>query len=256
MSEPHLSSVRVDGVSLSLRQKGSGTPLLYLHDELSGQWNPFLDKLSERFHVLAPDLPGFGAGERPDWLESIEDMAFFLADLLDALLPGAPVHLVGASLGGWLALETAIRAPRCVGRLAVLGSPGLALPGDPPADYFFLPPEERPALFFNDPACAPDVDEDTLVRNETMTARLVWMPRYVSPRLQHRLHRIPGPSLVLWGADDRFVSVAHGQALVAGLPHARLQVVAGCGHFPALEKPAETAGAVADFLSANEGGLS
>jgi pimeloyl-ACP methyl ester carboxylesterase len=238
----------VGGVPLVTREAGRGAMLLYLHDELSTAWCPFLDHLSQRFHVLASELPGYGDTERPEWIESVDDVAFLVADLAEAIGMGNPIAVAGSGLGAWMALEAAVRGAR-FSRLLLMGCPGMPIPGDPPADYFFLTPEERATLFFEDPTAAPAVGEDHVVRNEAMTARLAWQPRYVSPKLTHRLNRVAQPTLVAWGAADRFLSLAHGQALADGLPNAKLAIMDGAGHFPALDRPEAMARVAADFLS-------
>jgi pimeloyl-ACP methyl ester carboxylesterase len=248
------TTLDVRGVPLVTREAGSGPPLLYLHDELSTAWSPYLDALAATHHVVAPELPGFGDTARPDWAESVDDLAFFVADIVDAVDAvggGAPIAVVGASLGGWLALEAALRGAR-ISRLVALGSPGAYIAGDPPTDYFFLTPEERVGLFFNDASVAPQVEPAHIVRNEAMTARLVWQPRYVSPKLLGRIHRLDVPTLVVWGDDDRFLSLAHGQALADGAANARLSTITGAGHFPALDKPAETAKLTLDFFGGGQ----
>lgn len=242
------TTLDVRGVKLVTREAGVGQPLLYLHDELSTGWNPFLDGLTGHFHVVAPELPGFGDSERPDWVESVEDVAFLVSDIVDAVGSGVPVPAVASSLGAWMVLEAAVRGA-AVSSIVLIGSPGAYIAGDPPFDYFSLTPEERRALFFDDPSVAPPVGDDHIVRNEAMTARLVWQPRYVSPKLGHRIHRIASPTLIAWGKNDRFLSLAHGDWLVSGLPKGKLSVVDGAGHFPALDKPNETAKLVIDFLS-------
>ncbi|MDA0799864.1 MAG: alpha/beta hydrolase [Chloroflexi bacterium] len=242
------TTLDIRGVPLVVRQAGDGPPLLYLHDELSTGWNPFLDLLAERFHVVAPEIPGFGDTALPDWVETIADVAFLVTDVADVVGSGAPIAVVGASLGGWLALEAGLRGA-AFSRVAAIGSPGAYIPGDPPTDYFFMTPEERLALLFNDPSGVPEINEDHSVRNQAMTARLVWQPRYVSPKLEHRIHRITSPTLVAWGSDDRFLSQAHGQALVDYLLAGSLTVVPNAGHFAALDQPDATAKIILDFLS-------
>ena len=192
-------------LGLTAHRAGTGRRLLYLQDELAAGWSRFPDLLSERFDVVAPDLPGYGGSPRPEWLESIDDMAFVVADLADALSDGTPMPIVGAGLGGWMALEAAVRGAGA-SALVLIGAPGIDLRGDPPADYFVLTPTERAALFFDDPSVVPEADEDVAIGNEMMTARLVWQPRYVSPQLVHRLHRVAAPTLVVWGGNDRFLS--------------------------------------------------
>ena len=237
-------TIDIPNVSIAALRAGDGPRLLFIHDELSSAWMPFLDRLAERFDVIAPELPGFGCSERPEWADTLDDLAFAIADLADALDPAA---IVGASLGGWLAVEAAIRGAQA-SALVAIGAPGIDLRGDPPADYFVLRQDERPTLFFDDPEWAPDMDEDSAIRNESMTARLVWQPRYVNPALAGRLHRLRTPTLVVWGANDRFLSRAHGEALASGAPDGRLAVVDGAGHFPAREQPEVTAALVAAFL--------
>ena len=63
------TTLDVRGTPLVTREAGGGSALLYLHDELSTAWNPFLDALSAKYRVVAPELPGFGDTERPDWAE-------------------------------------------------------------------------------------------------------------------------------------------------------------------------------------------
>ncbi len=160
--------------------------------------------------------------------------------------------LVGAGLGGWLALEAVIRgAPAAA--LVVIGAPGVDIPSDPPVDYFVLTPDERAPLFFEDLDCAPQVDEDTAIKNESMTARLVWQPRYFSPNLVHRLHRVSIPTLVVWGGRDRFLSQAHGEAIANGIMHGRFEVIPNAGHFPVYENPLDTGKLVRDYLYGQPG---
>ena len=96
-------------VTLSGFRHGRGPGVLYIHDELSSAWTPFLDVLADMFEVTSIELPGFGDSERPEWAETIEDYAFIVADLVDLFVLEGPLALVGAGLGGWLALEAVIR---------------------------------------------------------------------------------------------------------------------------------------------------
>lgn len=68
----------VRGVRTHVRERGAGAPLLLLHGAGGpGPWRPYQDALAQRFRVIAPDHPGFGASDRPDWLEAFQrDMQF------------------------------------------------------------------------------------------------------------------------------------------------------------------------------------
>src|SRR5437867_12672494 len=98
----------VDGCKLNLRRGGPGEPLLYLHEAGGAPAVlPFMEKLAERFDVLVPEHPGFGASDEPEWLENMHDLAYFYLDVLKRIeLRG--VHLVGVARGGWLAVEVAV----------------------------------------------------------------------------------------------------------------------------------------------------
>ena len=84
---PTQTTIDLPNVSVAALRAGNGPRLLFIHDELSSAWTPFLDRLAERFEVTAPELPGFGCSERPDWADTLDDLAFTVADLTDALAP-------------------------------------------------------------------------------------------------------------------------------------------------------------------------
>jgi pimeloyl-ACP methyl ester carboxylesterase len=243
-------SLQVRGVPVAVRRRGTGPALVYLHDEFVEHDTPLLDLLREGFEVTAPDLPGFGDSPRPEWVDDVDDMAYHLADLLETLggSTRSPLPLAGAGLGGWLALETAVRSPELVSKLVLIGAPGPDLDGHAPADHFVLAPEERTNLLVADASCYPDVDTDRRIRAEIMTGRLVWQPRYRSPKLARRLHRVRVPTLVVWGERDAFLPAAYGAALASALPEARLEVVEGAGHLPGLERPERTRELITAFL--------
>src|ERR1700676_4361794 len=107
---PHsVEKVTVAGATIRLFRgspRGEGaTPLLFLHGAGGHTgWMAFLEELTARFDVLAPEHPGFGQSDAPVWLDEGGDVAFFYLDLLQALGLDR-VHLVGTSLGGWIAAE-------------------------------------------------------------------------------------------------------------------------------------------------------
>ena len=122
------SVVTVGGCRIGLMRAGSGEPVLYLHGASGASWLPFLQKLTKSFDVIAPEHPGFGESDSPAWLDNIHDLAYFYLDALEALqLSG--VHLVGNSLGGWIAAEIAVRSTQRLASLTLAGSAGLYVPG-------------------------------------------------------------------------------------------------------------------------------
>jgi pimeloyl-ACP methyl ester carboxylesterase len=251
----------VRGARVHLLSAGSGEPLLYLHGAgPTNVWLPFHARLAARCHLLAPDLLGFGQSDRPDWLDDVQDYAVHYLDLLD-VLGLERVHLVGLSLGGWIAAELAVWASHRLKSLTLVDAAGLYLPGYEVSDLFTLSYEQTMRLLFEDPAVAervlavPETPELAAQRlkGQVTLARVAWNPYLYSPKLMQRLHRIQTPTLVLWGERDRLFPVAMGEAWATAITGTRLEVVPGCGHTPPVEQPGRTAEIVADFVGSHAG---
>src|ERR1700745_2183670 len=100
-----IGTVAVHGIRIEIIERGRGRPLLFLHPGIGiAPSAAVLDRLAERVRVLAPSHPGFGASEQPPSFASVDDLAYFYLDLIEALdLRDAIV--AGVSLGGWIAAE-------------------------------------------------------------------------------------------------------------------------------------------------------
>ena len=239
--------IDVDGCKLNLRRGGSGEPLLYLHEAGGAPVVlPFMEKLAERFDVLVPEHPGFGASDEPGWLENMHDLAYFYLDVLESLeLRG--VHLVGSSLGGWLALEMAVRDASRLKSLVLVGPAGISVPGVSPGDVFLWSPEELARNLFFDPALAekmlaqpmtPDL-LDVSLKNRHTVARLGWEPRMHDPFLHKWLHRVNVPVKIIWGEADKILPVAYAREFKRLMPGAEIDIIPRCGHLPQAERPEE-----------------
>ncbi len=234
------------------------SPVLFLHGEhFTAMGGPFLDLLGAGRVLHAPLYPGYD-GESPDPdFRSVDDLAYRYLDLLEEL-DARDVTLVGASLGGWVALEMAVRDRSRIARMALLAPVGVKLSGREERDFADLPfmrEAETARTLFHDPArWAPDhaaLDEaavETLALERQWAARYGWKPYMHNPVLAKWLHRAAVPTLVLWGESDGFATPEYGRKLAARLPDARFETVAGAGHYPHIEQADATAGAVLAFL--------
>ncbi len=255
--EPERIDVR--GRPVSIMSGGDGPPFVYLHSALgeSLRWLPFHAAWSKRFTVYAPLHPGFGQSGGFDEIDNIEDMAFHDVELFDALGLGE-VILGGVSLGGWIAAEFAVRWPERVKRLWLSATPGLWVEEQPLPDLFrdMANPARLREMLFHDPdgymaklilTDNPD-DERRVMAFMAMTvlARLTWERPY-DPKLARRLQRIQCPTLLLWGANDRLVPPAYGEAYRRLLPQAEMKIIPNCGHLAMFEKEAEFVEAVTAF---------
>jgi len=249
----------VAGVQTHLLRGGRGAPLLVLPPEFAaGRWFPYHDALAARFQVFAPDHLGFGESARPDWLDSIEDLVFHYVDLLDTLgLERAAI--IGTSLGGWIAAELAAAHPHRVERLVLVGAAGVKVDDVERFDVFVHPIEETLRhLFYDQSRCAQllstDLGPEVIVRayrESTTMARLTWNPYLYNPKLERRLRRVTAPTLILWGREDTFLPLPHGEAYARLIPHATLHVIAECGHFVPFEQTEAFLQHVIPFLTAD-----
>jgi pimeloyl-ACP methyl ester carboxylesterase len=236
--------LEIDGCRINLRRGGAGAPLLYLHGASGAPViMPFMEKLAERFDVFVPEHPGFGLSDEPEWLENIHDLAYFYLDFLRRL-DLRNVLVVGSSIGGWLALEMAVRDAARIRSLVLVGPAGISAPGVQPADIFLWSPEELVRNLFHDPKLAearlaePVTPEqvDIALKNRHAAARLAWEPRLHDPFLHKWLHRVTVPVKIVWGENDKILPVAYAQAFGKLMPHAELEIIPACGHLPQAEQ--------------------
>ena len=236
--------VEVDGCKTHLRRGGRGEPLLFLHGASGAPVVlPFMEKLAQRFDVLVPEHPGYGKSDEPEWLENIHDIAYFYLDFLKQLNL-KNVTVVGSSMGGWIAMEMAVRDTSRLKSLVLSSPAGIAAPGVRAADIFLMAPEEMVRNLFVDQKLAearlaqPE-DIDVSLKNRHTTARLAWEPRLHDPYLPKWLHRIDVPVKILWGRQDRILPVAFVDVYRKLLPKAEISILENCGHLPHAEKPDE-----------------
>ena len=131
------------GATIRYRRFGQGPALLFLRSEDSLADAPaFIDALAKDFDVIVPDHPGFRASDTPDWLKGIGDAAYFYLDFLEQLDLDR-VHLVGGSLGGWIAAEVAVRTCERIATLNLIAPLGVRRKGMPFGDIFMWTPEEN-----------------------------------------------------------------------------------------------------------------
>ena len=239
--------VEVNGCRTHLRRGGKGKPLLYLHGASGAPAIlPFMEKLAERFDVLVPEHPGYGQSGEPEWLENIHDVAYFYLDFLKQLNL-REVLLVGTSMGGWMAMEIAVRDTSRLSQLVLVAPAGIAAPGLKVADTFLMAPEDVLRALYHDQSfaekilAAPPTPEaiDVGLKNRHTTARLAWEPRFHDPFLPKWLHRIDVPVKIVWGEQDRIIPVGFTKEFSRLLPKAQIHVIKGAGHLPPVEKPDE-----------------
>jgi pimeloyl-ACP methyl ester carboxylesterase len=236
------------GVQLEIHEHGRGRPVLVLHGEDGPHPQaPFFSLLATEGRAILPTHPGFGNSPDMANIDTVDDLAYLYLDVLDEY-DLHDVVVVGCSLGGWIAAEMAVKSTARVSQLILVAPVGIKV-GDRETrdipDIFALPAEEVTRLQYHDPSLAGvdyatlSDDELTMIaRNREATALYAWEPYFHNPKLRQRLHRISVPTLLLWGASDRFVTPGYyGTAYRDAIPGAQLDVIDQAGHWPHVEQP-------------------
>jgi pimeloyl-ACP methyl ester carboxylesterase len=240
-----------------------GQPIVFLHG-VSGllDEHAFLERLAERYRVVAPELPGYGESSGEELLEDMLDFALHGWDVVEAAGLGAsrPV-LIGHSMGGMIAAEMTCLAPRNVGRLVLVDALGLWLDEHPIPDLFSFLPFEFGDILFHDPSRGAALltggmdfsDEaalkDFFVANARRlgTAGKILFP-IPNRRLSKRLYRATVETLVAWGTDDRLVPPVYADRWAALLPCATVTRIDEAGHMLPYEQPEALAREVSAFV--------
>jgi pimeloyl-ACP methyl ester carboxylesterase len=256
-----VTMIVINGARTELIDRGRGRPILFLHPHIGlDPAAPVLATLAEGGRLIAPSHPGFGHSERPAGITTVDDLAYFYLDLMEALeLRDALV--IGVSLGAWIAAAIAVKSTARMARLVLANPVGMKV-GDRETrdilDIFAMLEGEFLEKSFADPAkgkrdyrAMTDDEVTVAARNREAAALYTWSPYMHDPKLKGRLHRIDIPTLVLWGGADRLVGEAYGRAYAAAVPRAKFETIAGAGHFPHIEQPMAFATRALAFAEAN-----
>jgi pimeloyl-ACP methyl ester carboxylesterase len=274
--------VRVDGIDTFYLEAGSGPPVILLHG--LGATNASLlttmRELAADHHVIAPDLPGFGASSKPIRTYDAEFFATWLTSFMDRLGIDR-AHVIGNSMGGRIAIEMGLRHPERVDRLCLLApSPAFIKKREWTRVVRLLRPELAAfPLFlrrkdvvvgtkgmFARPSRLSDAwyeaAADEFIRVfSTMRGRIAFFSAARQIYLEEpsgekgfwdRLEKLSPPALFIWGSHDRLVPAKFARHVERALPNARSVVLQGCGHVPQYELPDRTHTLVRNFLAAED----
>lgn len=257
-------------------------PLLLLIHGMAGSsvtWREVMPALTQRYTVIAPDLPGHGESDKPRQDYSLGAHANALRDLLTAIGVDRAT-IVGQSLGGGVAMQLAYQHPKHCERLVLVSSGGLGQEVSWILRALTFPGVEylMPILFpsFARDAGnaisrrlgrlglrAPRLEEEwrsyaSLTDTETREAFLRTLRAVVdlggqAVSAQDRLYlSVLLPTLIVWGERDGIIPVAHAHQAHQVMPSSQLVIFEECGHFPHVEEPARFVQALTEFVETTE----
>ncbi|MBI2710114.1 MAG: alpha/beta fold hydrolase [Actinobacteria bacterium] len=274
--EPDATGRTVEGrYRLHLHEAGDGPALVLLHGSGPGVsgWSNFkgnLPVLAERFRTLVPDLPGFGHSDRVTLDRAYPRVA---AEAVCSLLDELGIeraHLLGNSMGGYVAAELALAQPERVDRLVLMGPGGLAVnplgpdqsEGARRLSEFMLAPSRDAMRAWIDCMVADKrlitdelVDErmaNAMAPGAIESAMEIFLSLMQHPEpvpLWARAAAITQPTLITWGRDDRMLPVEGALFAFRRMPDAELHLFSRCGHWAQVERKDDFERLVTDFLT-------
>jgi 3-oxoadipate enol-lactonase len=254
------------GGSVNAAQSGKGPPLFLLHSLLSDRasFDAVAPELSQSFRVIVPELPGFG--QSPAISGGLAEVADRMAEAVKDAAGGDAALVLGNGYGGFVALQMAIRHPGIATKLvladcgaafsqsgreafrnmaAAASAKGLSGITDVAMRRLFAPEfqAQHPDLMRDRREAFLKTDPDVFRVACGALAELDLRPE---------LAKVKVPVLVLVGEHDEATPPPMSHELAAGLPNARLEIIAGCAHVPMLQAPEIFLKAIGGFLAADQ----
>ncbi|KXF54828.1 alpha/beta hydrolase [Rhodococcus sp. SC4] len=274
----------VGGRRTRIRDEGKPTdpPVLLLHGigRSLEDWSLQFSRLSESHRVISLDLPGSGFSARAAAPTTLEVLAQGVLDTLDAIGERRPVHVVGNSLGGAVAMQLSVLEPERVAGLVLVNSAGFGQEAALPLRLLAVPilgemmgwrttrTSARIAerLSFADPRLATEarVDHALAITQQPDTGTVVLetaraLATFRGSKAEWRMGLLTAvaplrhPTLIIWGDRDRILPAHHLDAARRALPYAETELFAGIGHMPQIECPDKFAARVLAFFETVEG---
>jgi 4,5:9,10-diseco-3-hydroxy-5,9,17-trioxoandrosta-1(10),2-diene-4-oate hydrolase len=261
---------------IAYSEAGQGAPLVFLHGSgpgVSGMSNfaRNLPAFATKFRSIVIDMPGYGRSPAREWSRPYaEHAAEAVVAFLDAIGVGQ-THLLGNSMGGWVAIETALLAPDRVDRMVLMGPGGLY-------STIFAPPASEGSARLREFIASPSrqamrawvatmVYDQELITDELLDERMAnasaagaiermrailasnAMPSSHGPVIA-LLNQVKHRTLVTWGRDDRMLPLEGAFYGTRQMPNADLHIFSQCGHWAQVERKSQFEQVAIDFLGA------
>jgi 2-hydroxymuconate-semialdehyde hydrolase len=262
--------ILANGIATNYHDVGTGFPVLLIHGSGPGvsawaNWRLTIPVLATGRRVIAPDMVGFGFSERPAGVRyNLDTWVAQAIGLLDALKI-EQADLVGNSFGGGLALALAIRHPKRVRRLVLMGAAGVS----------FSLTEGLDAVWGYQPSIANmrkllDIFafDSTLMSDELAELRYrasiqpgfqeAFESMFPAPRQngveslasrEEDIRALPHETLVIHGREDKVLPLQNSLTLSAWIERSQLHVFGRCGHWTQIEHAARFTQLVGNFLA-------
>ena len=242
---------------------GSDGNILLIHGlgASAERWARVIPHLSKKYHVVVPDLIGFGFSDKP----SVDYTPIFFSQFIFDFIKTLGItrtSLIGSSLGGQIVAECAITQSKMIEKIVLVSPSGIMKQSTPTLDAYMLaalyPTQDGAKTAFQMMAgINKEIDSDTIngfIQRMTLpNAKMAFMSTMLGVRnsapLSERLARISVPTLVVWGKHDTLIPITYSKDYVSSIKNCQLVEMESSGHTPYVEEPEKFSEIVLRFLN-------
>lgn len=255
--------LRVDGNKIRYLESGTADKILVLIHGLGAsaeRWEQVIPIFAEKFHVVIPDLIGFGYSDKPLADYTID----FFSDFLEKFFLSANIHhphLIGSSLGGQISAEFTASHSNDVDKLVLVSPSGVMKQSTPALDKYIMAalyPNEQNATnaFEMMEGSGNSVDQKIISgfidRMKLPNAKLAFMSTLLGLKnaeiITKKLPSITNQTMLIWGSDDPVIPIQYADDFISSLKDCRFVRMDGIGHTPYVQDPKTFSEKVLDFL--------
>lgn len=246
-----------------LEEGGSDGIVLLVHGlgASAERWTRVIPYLSKKYHLIIPDLIGFGFSDKPSVDYTPEFFSQFIFDFLNTL-GITKTNMIGSSLGGQIVAECAITQSKMIDKIVLVSPSGIMKQSTPTFDAYTLaalyPTQEGAKTAFQMMAGAhKEIDSDTIdgfIQRMTLpNAKMAFMSTILGIRnaipISERLGKILAPALIIWGKNDTLIPVSYSKEFVSSIKNCQFIEMENSGHTPYVEEPEKFSEIVLKFLN-------
>lgn len=267
---PNSQFVDWEGIKVHVLEQGSGNQTVILIHGLGGalhEFNPLAERLASKYHVLSFDLPGFGLSDAPIHTKDIQQVyTDFMGFILENYAQDS-CFVIGNSMGGMIAWNTALLHPNQVQKLVLLAPAGYDMLeiAEKNAEWidqthikFLLAKGAAPFIaksnvemcFYNDENIDPYLFQRKygMMNKEGNLDYLRQLAQYKDFMDTSAIQKITTPTLLIWGTEDEIIPYSHAERFARDLPNNTFLTYENCGHAPMLEELEKCATDVVKFF--------
>lgn len=239
-----VNNLNIDYIDLG---KINHTTLVFLHGWANGYnkelYSSLINKLSKKFHIIAPDFPGFGNSDLPKKPWNLNDFSEFTKSFCQKLKIKKCI-LIGHSFGGKVVLKLACQNPKFVQKIILIDSAGIEKKSPRVKTIIkitnMVPEPLKPIIL--PPFGSTDYNDSLGIMRKSFK-------KIINENLEKTISAIKIPTLLIWGKNDQLTPLWQGEIMNKKIKNSKLVIVPNNNHDLVLDKPTETVRIIKQFLS-------